>query len=477
MTLKENELERIRRRSRKDLLLFTRYVWPKYIHGEHLDCLALALERIERGELRRLMVFMPPRHGKSALISQLFPCFFLGRNPTREVIQTGYGDDIASFHSYHARRIFTTQRFNELFPGVSRPLNAEEAARQAVHEWRTQAGGSYRASGIRAGISGRGAELIIIDDPVKNREEANSVAVRESVLQEYRGTLVTRLSPNGAIVLVMTRWHPDDLAGTLLKEMAGGGTQWEVINMPAINEDGKALWPERWPIEKIMEQKMALGSREFGALYMQNPRMMDNAIFRREWFEVVDAAPAQLEKVRYWDRAATKNKDSDWTSGVLMGRDRLNRYFVLHVNRFQGSPLAVETGIKNTASQDGVETMIGIEQDPGQAGIAEASYYVRALTGYNVRVFPVTKAKTIRATPFAAQAEAGNVKLVRGSWNEPYLSELENFAGLDEKNDQTDSSSGAFNVLSGQAGGPAALVDYHNARAPSVGMRNGRKLF
>ena len=190
-------------------------------------------------------------------------------------------------------------------------------------------------------------------------------------------------------------------------------------------------------------------------------RVCAGTMFRREWFGIVDAVPASRTIVRYWDRAATENADGrgnpDWTSGTKMSMDRKGIFYIEHLSRFQGTPLTVETGIANTASQDGKRCEIGIEQDPGQAGKAEAEYQVRNLRGYIVHAFPVHRDKVTRAKAYSAQVEAGNVKLVRGDWNEAFILEHENFPPTGKgKDDQVDSSSGAFMMLASKPRGQAA---------------------
>jgi predicted phage terminase large subunit-like protein len=183
-----------------------------------------------------------------------------------------------------------------------------------------------------------------------------------------------------------------------------------------------------------------------------NIRETAGSFFKREWFEIVDSAPAGSDEIRYWDRAATDatraKPNSSWTAGVRMRRCPDGRFYIMDVIRFQGSPHAVETRIKNAATQDGHQVHVGIEQDPGQAGKAEAQFQVRNLAGFNVKTNNVRESKGIRAKPLSSQVEAGNVKLVRGKWNEAYINELENFDGSDGcVADQVDASSGAFHLL------------------------------
>jgi predicted phage terminase large subunit-like protein len=444
-SLKALKLEQIARACRKDLLLFAKWMHLDFVSGRHLEILGDALQKVEAGQIHRLMVTMPPRHGKSTMVSQLFPIWCFGRNPKKEVIVTGYGDDIAAFHSRHARRFFASERYSAVFPGVARISDAQELERESVHEWSTLHGGCYRAVGITSGISGRGADLIVIDDVVKNREQASSSELRSKILQEYRSTLYTRLSPGGAIVLVMTRWHPTDLAGTLLAEMAAGGEQWTVLSMPAIDADGNALWPERWSLERLQKVKTAIGSAEFGALYQQNPKMAQGGMFKRQWFEVVQEMPETWNRVRYWDRAATEG-GGDWTCGLRMSRDKDGIYFVEDIVRLQGSPMQVEQAILATAKRDGTDVRIFLERDPGAAGVMEVDYYIRQLAGYSVYAVPVTQSKTLRAGPVASQTEAGHVKLFNASWVEKLLCEAEDFPNGDH-DDIIDCLSGAFGQL------------------------------
>ena len=216
--------EILRRYEAQDnLLAFAQYTKRDYEVAPHLEKLANALERVERGECKRLIVVMPPRHGKSELCSIRFPCWYLGRNPTMRVVQTGYAESIALVHSRQARDVFASQEMQLLFPGVHhRPERAGQQAieiiRQAAHEWGTRQGGSYYAVGVGGGLTGRGMDLGIIDDPIKDEEEAQSEVQREKVWDWYRTVFRTRLQPDGAIIVVMTRWHQDDLVGKLLEQ-------------------------------------------------------------------------------------------------------------------------------------------------------------------------------------------------------------------------------------------------------------------
>ena len=266
----------------------------------HLELLCDKLEAVADGEIKRLMVFFPPRHGKSQVCSKKFPAWYLRKFPDRHIMITSYSADLAFDFSRTARN--TIQEEREIFGNI----NVAQQAR-AVKNWSIANHlGGLIAAGVGGPITGRGAHVAIIDDPFKNYEEAASETVRESVWQWYRSTLRTRLAPKGSIVLIMTRWHQDDLAGRLLQEQkAGTGEEWEVINLPGIAEDndmlgrkvGEALSP-RFLIEELLTIKRALGNYLFGALYQQNPRAKEGNYFKSHWFIDSGDIPTLLEKLK-----------------------------------------------------------------------------------------------------------------------------------------------------------------------------------
>lgn len=265
--------------------------------------------------------------------------------------------------------------------------------------------------------------------------------------------------PGAAIVLVLTRWHPDDLAGRLLDEMENGtGESWEVLSLPAIAEGpddalhreiGEPLWPGVFGLNELEAIKKAIGPREWSALYQQQPTPGEGTLFKTGMFPVVEAARAGGVIVRRWDLAATKQvgtRDPDWTVGVKMARYPDGHYCILDVARLRGDPQEVEASIRNTAAQDGRAVQIVLPQDPGQAGKSQADYFIRMLAGYRVRTERETGDKATRAAPFSSQANAGNVSLLRAPWNRVFLEELGQFpAGSHD--DQVDAASGAFSAL------------------------------
>jgi predicted phage terminase large subunit-like protein len=297
------------RKARNSLLGFTEHTNPLYQRANHHEQIAAKLEAVERGEIDRLMIFMPPRHGKSELASKRFPAWCLGRQPSRQIIAASYNSDLASDFGRNVRNIVAEPEFGQVFPSVS--LAADS---QAANRMNTNHGGAYVAAGVGTAVTGRGAHIALIDDPFKDREEADSERRRDTVWDWYRSTLFTRLMPGGAIVLIQTRWHEDDLAGRLLESE---GDQWDVLELPAINAEGKALWPEWYDVRALDRIRATVGQREWSALYQQRPQPDDGTYFQRAWFKEWDKLPA----VRYYGSSdyAVTDGDGDYTVHSVWG--------------------------------------------------------------------------------------------------------------------------------------------------------------
>ncbi len=273
--------------------------------------IAQKLEAVERGDIDRLMIFMPPRHGKSELASKRFPAWCLGRNAHRQIIAASYNSDLASDFGRHVRNIVAAPEFMSVFPEVS--LAADS---QAANRMNTNRGGAYVAAGVGTAITGRGADIALIDDPFKDREEADSERRRDLVWDWYRSTLYTRLMPGGAVVLIQTRWHEDDLAGRLLAQEPD---QWDVLELPAISDAGEALWPEWYNLPALERIKATVGPREWSALYQQRPQPDDGTFFQRAWFKEWETLPA----LRFYGTSdyAVTDGDGDYTVHRIWGID------------------------------------------------------------------------------------------------------------------------------------------------------------
>ncbi|WP_261532716.1 phage terminase large subunit [Burkholderia multivorans] len=427
--------------------------------ADHHRLLLTKLDEVSRTPHGRMMVFMPPGSAKSTYASVVFPANYLGREPNRKVILASYGDDLARKMGRRTRSIIRQQRFRRIF---DTELTADS---QAAQEFSLTNGSEYMSCGILSGITGNRAHGIIIDDPIKGREQADSDTVRKKTWDAYEDDLKTRLIPGGWIVLIQTRWHEDDLAGRILPEdwkgesgriLCRDGNEWEVICLQArceVDDDplgrkhGEYLWPQ-WFDRKHWAQ-FESNARTWAALYQQRPAPPDGILFKPDQIRVVDAAPIELQAARGWDFAATEDdgrKSPDWTVGGLIGRDALGRFWICDVNRFRGSPLQVEQAVINTAAMDGQEIPISGPQDPGQAGKSQAFAFIQKLAGYDVEFTPETGSKVTRAMPLAAQVEAGNVFMVRASWNKALIDEMRAFPN-GTHDDQVDALSRAFHRL------------------------------
>ena len=279
----------------------------------------------------------------------------------------------------------------------------------------------------------------------KNAEEANSPTYRAKTWDWWQSTAYTRLEPNGVAILIQTRWHSSDLAGRLLEDAATDGEQWRVVNMPAIGYDGSALWPERFPLERLNTIRRSIGEYYWSALYQQQPSPREGLMFKVGELQVVPTAPAGLRCVRAWDMAATV-AGGDYSAGVKLGTSGNGVYYVLDVVRGQWSTDERDSMIRLTASLDGRSVKIRGPQDPGSAGVDAAQAFTRMLAGYSVKTERVTGSKETRADPFSSQVNAGNVRLVEGPWNRDFVEELRAFP-LGQQDDLVDSVSDAFAEL------------------------------
>ncbi len=412
--------------------------------AHHLRLIA-ELQRLEAGEIDRLIVLMPPGSAKSTYVSVLFPASWLHRRRKSAVIAACHTADLAEHFGRQVRRLVVE---HEQALGYGLVANDRAAGR-----WATTAGGSYFAAGVRGPLIGRRADLVVIDDPIKSHAEADSALHRENAWNWFRSDLITRLRPHARIAVVMTRWHPDDLGGRLLER----DPSWTVLRLPALAEDGdplgrqpgEPLWPE-WEDRAALERKRsAVGSRVWAAQFQQSPRVDNGTLFPTQRMGIVESVSG-TQCVRCWDLAATAagdGQDPDWTVGVKLTRDHDGHFIVLDVVRLRAGPNEVAETIAVTARQDGKNVQIGLPQDPGQAGKHQVSWLIGRLAGFHVTASPETGSKVTRALPVAAQAEAGNLAIVRGGWNANFLEELRDFPH-GRKDDQVDALARAFALLS-----------------------------
>lgn len=439
---------------------------PEYEVNWHHRVICEYLDKFARLEIRRLMIFAPPRHGKSQIVSRHLPAYILGRDPDVPIIAASFGDALARRMNRDVQRIIDSDEYRRIFPQTQ--LYGKNIRTVAGGSWLRNSdefevveyNGYYRGSGVGGAITGMGMKYGIIDDPVKNRQEANSHTVREGIWDWYTSTFRTRLAPGGGILITVTRWHEDGLEARLLKLAASSpkADQWTVLSFPAIAEEplasydrrqpGEALWPAKYDEAELETTRISVGSYDWNSLYQQRPAPPEGGMFKRHWFKTVRAGSAQAARVRYWDKAGTEG-DGAYSCGVLMALKPDRTYCIEDVVRGQWSALERETVIKQTAQLDRNrygDVTIWQEQEPGSGGKESAENTVRNLAGFNVRTERVTGDKATRAGPFAAQCEAGNVTIVEAPWNIPYLDEMAGFP-FGKYKDQCDASSGAFNKL------------------------------
>jgi predicted phage terminase large subunit-like protein len=420
---------------------------PKYAPlPEHLLPLVGVIEESRQREVF-VTVSQPPRGGKTETLSHGL-AWRTVYDPACLNFYATFGDGLAQQTSRRVRTMVRT---------AGTPLSPDA---QAVHDWRTVIGGGLKATSTGGEVTGRGCNsgLMVADDLVKGREFAESKLNRDRAWDWLREDYMSRLEPGASLIVNMTRWHEDDVIGRLMNDPLG--LEWIHIVIPAVIGPGgepadertdagaRSFWPDVYSMERLSQIRLR-GEHGWWSLYQQRPFPKGGGMFKRDWFNLVDMIPKGGRVVRGWDLAASTQRDSAWTAGVKL---RLvdGKVFVEDVVRRQGSPHEVEQLIIGTAEHDGRSVEQDLPQDPGQAGKSQKSYLASKLQGYIARFSPETGSKELRAEPFAAQAQAGNVFIARGPWADAYLSELESFpAG--RVRDQVDATSRAYASLISRA--------------------------
>ncbi len=449
------------RLARGKLIKFTTMTFPQYRPAHHHYLIADYLEALERGDITRLIITMPPRHGKSELASIRFPAWYMGRHPDSRVILTSYSGGLSIDFSRQLREtMLTPVYFNHIFPSV------RIDPRSAAGGWRVyKRRGTFLSGGVGSGITGRGADLFIIDDPHKDAKEAHSAAMRRRVWDWYRTTAYTRLMPGGRMLVIGTRWHEEDLIGRLLstQDSSGVADRWTVLHLPAIDdqngalsdEQGTALWPEQYSLPDLLRIRSSVGAWVFEALYQGRPTIPEGAYLKiQDLSKFVDVVPVRGRRIRYWDKAGTAGVGSDATAGVLLchsdeGLTYIEDVVYGHWETFDRMKVMQATAERDAQKYGVGSVHVWIEQEPGSGGKESAQISLRQLARFPVHAETVSGSKVVRAMPFVAQCQAGNVFLKRGAWNEDYLDELLKFP-YGSHDDQVDATSGAYNKLMDQ---------------------------
>ena len=318
LALKQAEIRiATREKAQNHFMPFVHHVYENFIEGRHHRVIAEKLEKIATGELKRLIVNMPPRHSKSEFASYLMPAWFLGRNPKLKIIQATHNTELAVRFGRKVRNLIETEAYYEIFPETKLKTDDKAAGR-----WGTEAGGEYFAAGVGAAVTGRGADLFIIDDP-HSEQDALSEGAFDNAYEWYTSGPRQRLQPGGAIILVMTRWGTKDLTGKLMKAQANDvmSDEWEVVEFPAIMPSEKPLWPEFWNKDDLLKVKAALPVAKWNAQWQQQPTATEGAIVKREWWqtwEKEDVPPVKYIMQSY-DTAFSKKETADYSAITTWG--------------------------------------------------------------------------------------------------------------------------------------------------------------
>lgn len=300
-----------------EFLKFVKHVWPSFIGGGHHKIFAEKLERVAKGELKRLIVNMPPRHTKSEFASYLFPAWVMGRDPHTKIIQATHTAELAVGFGRKVKNLLDSEIYRDVFPEIQLARDAKASGR-----WSTNEGGEYYAVGVGGALAGRGANLCIIDDPVSEQDALSPTAL-DGIYEWYTSGPRQRLQPGGAIIIVMTRWSIRDLTAKVLQKQAeGGADQWEVVEFPAIFPDtDNVLWPEFWSRDELEGVRASIPVSKWNAQYLQNPTAEEGAIIKREWWNVweADDPPACEYIIQSYDTAFTKSERADYSAITTWG--------------------------------------------------------------------------------------------------------------------------------------------------------------
>jgi predicted phage terminase large subunit-like protein len=425
---------------------------PRIIPARHLMLISsIVASAIAKGG-GRIIISLPPRHGKSELITKNVPIWTLENYGRKNVILCSYGGDLSSDFGRQVRDLI---KGNESLLNLRIRPDAER-----VNNWLTDQGGAMYSVGLGGPITGRGADVLVIDDYIKEIKESLSQLHRDYIWDWFVTTAYTRLEPGATVIIVATRWHHDDLIGRLLKAEP---EKWTNIVIPAIAEEndilnrpvGTPLFEERYPLSELLDRKKTLGSFFFNALYQQRPENDAGKLTDRRWLKYLQMVPQSLEGfkiARCWDLAATED-GGDYMVGTLLAyHPKRDITIVIDVKRGQLSPLRVEALVAKTAKEDGPDVQVYIEQEPGSSGkLLVHNYSTTTLKGYKVEGVPASPKnnKVTRAQPFLAAVEAGRVFLVQAAWNTDFADEYDEFPSS-EHDDQVDTCAIGYTMLSGK---------------------------
>jgi predicted phage terminase large subunit-like protein len=472
-TLLANQVEIQRELGRRSFYDFYRMAWPildpaPFVDNWHIGAICDSLQRAARREILSLCICIPPRHSKSLLCSVAFPAWVWTWWPSARFITASYDVvKLAMRDALAARRLIQSPWYRERFPEVQ--LQPDQNVKSF---YQTTQGGARFACSPTSGLTGHGADFAGFDDP-HNVVQGESEKDREKARIFWFEAMSSRFNdPSmGVRYVVQQRVNEGDVAGECIRR------NYYTVVLPARFEhdhpqrypldprtiDGELLWPAKFTEASVTKLETEMGQFAVAGQLQQRPTSREGGLFKKHWFEIVPAAPATTRKVRSWDLASTEKKaispDPDYTVGILMSLSG-GVYYIEDVRRERLSPHGVEQLIVNTAKQDGKGLRVRLPQDPAQAGKFQVRYFVTQLAGWMLHVEQETGDKVTRAMPFASQAEVGNVKLVKGDWNDSFLAEISMFPG-GSHDDQVDSATGAFRALTS---GTTGIIDFYKSQ-------------
>ena len=454
--------------AKDSLLNFMLFLHPSYIVGRHTraitERLTTAIQDLKKGKSTYLILTVPFRHGKSDIVSRHFPPWCFGHDPDLEILLATYGQDLSSAMSRDARGIIRHPDYAKIFPSVRISAESSSTAVWGIAGHK----GKFQAVGIGGGSTGKGADILIIDDYLKGRSEAESETVRKTQWDDFTGNLMTRLAPAHIVVILATPWHVDDLIGRIKDRMNPLSSYhdpdfpaFEILSFPAKAEDGSFLFPERFSPQWYRTQFATLGTYQASALLQCDPSPRGGPLFRSENIRIVDSVPDNIRYCRFWDLASTEKErtkdDPDYTAGALVGACQINKewhIYIKDVKYIRAEAPARNKLIEQTAAADGMSVRIGVES---VAGYKDTYTILRSIIKNRViNKIAATKDKVIRCSELEAPVEAGHLYFLRGEWNNHVLAEFASFpAG--KHDDCVDAIAGGF-AMARKINGPSRIL-------------------
>ena len=465
VTLREAQLELARRKARRSLRNFILYTFKDFemgwFHEEVCNTLDQFMQDVIAKKSPRVIITAPPRHGKSQVVSRDFPAYFLGRNPDKSVIACSYGADLATRMNRDVQRIMDSPAYQQLFEVYLAGRSASEITGDYSAYSRTTSlleivahDGSYRSTGVGGGITGQGCDVLIIDYPIKDKEEAYSETIRDKIYDWYTSTARTRVSPGGGIIVMATRWHIDDLVGRLLQvgQDNPNASPWRVINYPAIAEhdephrkEGEALHPARYTLAMLEEIRAEVGERDWASMFQQRPLPAGGGVFKLDWVQFYETLPPYWDKiVLSWDMTFKDNKNNDFVVGACWGRSGSSIYLVDQIRGRWDFVTTKHMFVGFAGKHSKVVRKLIEDKANGPAIISSLKDSVPGIIAINPK-----ESKESRASAVATVWEAHNVYLPSpriAPWINSFIDELVTFpAGAHD--DQVDAMSQAISDL------------------------------